>query len=55
MNTSFEARILVAVDENSVSNLVFESVKPILENDRILISATQGEILKLEGICFEVD
>lgn len=36
---------LIAAVENSIVNLVFESVKPIVENDRIVISATQGEIL----------
>jgi DNA-binding NarL/FixJ family response regulator len=36
---------LVAAVKNSISNLAFESVKPVVENDRILISATQGEIL----------
>jgi DNA-binding NarL/FixJ family response regulator len=36
---------LVEAVENSINNLVFESVKPIVENDRIVISATQGEIL----------
>jgi DNA-binding NarL/FixJ family response regulator len=36
---------LVKAVENSLSNLSFESIKPVVENDRILISATQGEIL----------
>ena len=36
---------LVEAVENSINNLVFESVKPIVENERIVISATQGEIL----------
>jgi hypothetical protein len=52
VNTSFEARILVAVDEISGSYLAFKSIKPILENDPKLISTTQGEIQKLEGIYF---
>jgi hypothetical protein len=38
---------LVAAVENSITNLALESVKPVVENDRILISATQGEILEL--------
>jgi len=38
---------LVAAVENSISNLAFDSVKPVVENERILISATQGEILEL--------
>lgn len=36
---------LVSAVESSISNLTTESVKPVVENDRILISATQGEIL----------
>ena len=47
MNTAFEARILLAVDEISGTYLAFKAVKSILENDPILISATQGEILEL--------
>jgi len=38
---------LVTGIENSISNLAFVSVKPVVENDRILVSATQGEILEL--------
>lgn len=40
---------LVAAVENSISNLASESVKPVSENDRILIRAIQGEVLKLEA------
>jgi hypothetical protein len=40
---------LVSAVENSISNLASESVKPVSENDRILISAIQGEVLKLEA------
>jgi DNA-binding NarL/FixJ family response regulator len=36
---------LVTAVESSISNLTSEFVKPVVENDRILISATQGEIL----------
>ena len=36
---------LVSAVESSISNLTTEFVKPVIENDRILISATQGEIL----------
>ena len=46
----------VAAVENSISNIVFECVKPILENNRILLmNATQVEILKFEGIYLDVD
>ena len=38
---------LVTAVDSSISNLNYESVKPVVENDRILISATQGEILLL--------
>jgi DNA-binding NarL/FixJ family response regulator len=38
---------LVTAVDSSISNLNYESVKPVIENDRILISATQGEILLL--------
>ena len=38
---------LVTAVDSSISNLHYESVKPVVENDRILISATQGEILLL--------
>ena len=46
---------LVAAVENSISNLAFESVKPVVENDRIRISATQGEILELKVINLDVN
>jgi hypothetical protein len=46
---------LVAAVENYISNLAFESVKPVVENDRILISATQGEILGLKVINLDVN
>ena len=46
---------LVVAVENSISNLAFESVKPVVENDRILISATQGEILELKVINLDVN
>ena len=36
---------LVSAVESSISNLTTEFVKPVVENDRILISSTQGEIL----------
>ena len=38
---------LVTAVESSISNLSYEFVKPVVENDRILISSTQGEILLL--------
>ena len=38
---------LVTAVESSISNLSYEFVKPVVENDRILISANQGEILLL--------
>ena len=38
---------LVSAVESSISNLSYEFVKPVVENDRILISSTQGEILLL--------
>ena len=38
---------LVTAVDSSISNLNYESVQPVVENDRILISATQGEILLL--------
>jgi DNA-binding NarL/FixJ family response regulator len=38
---------LVTAVDSSISNLNYESVNPVVENDRILISATQGEILLL--------
>ena len=46
---------LVAAVENSISNLALESVKPVVEIDQILISASQGEILVLEVINLDVD
>ena len=55
MNTAFEARILVVVNEISGSYLALNADNPILENDPILISATQGEIKELEGIYLKID
>jgi len=46
---------LIAAVENSISGLAFEYVKPVVENGRILISATQGEILELKVIDFDVN
>ncbi len=46
---------LVAAVENSISNLAFEFVEPVVENNRIRISATQGEILELEVISLDVN
>ena len=46
---------LVAAVENSISNLAFNSIKPVVENDRILISSAQGEILELEAINLDVN
>jgi hypothetical protein len=39
--------VLVAAVKNSISNLAFESVKPVMENNRILISAKNVEIVEL--------
>jgi DNA-binding NarL/FixJ family response regulator len=38
---------LVTAVEESISHSSSETVKPVMENDRIIISATQGEILLL--------
>ena len=46
---------LVAAVENSISNLTFNSIKPFVENERILISSAQGEILELEAINLDVN
>ena len=46
---------LVAAVENSISNLAFNSIKTVVENDRILISSAQGEILELEAINLDVN
>jgi hypothetical protein len=46
---------LVAEVENSNSNLTFKSIKPVVVNDRILISSSPGEILELEAINLDVN
>jgi DNA-binding NarL/FixJ family response regulator len=46
---------LVAAVENSISNLTFNSIKPFVENERILISSAQGEILELEATNLDVN
>jgi DNA-binding NarL/FixJ family response regulator len=38
---------LVAAVEDSISHSTSDSVRPVIENDRIIVSATQGEILLL--------
>jgi DNA-binding NarL/FixJ family response regulator len=38
---------LVAAVEDSISHSASDSVRPVIENDRIIVSATQGEILLL--------